>query len=287
MPKEKEVIVAEQEIDQAQSGTKFSLMPGSAEALIAKAIDKNVPVETMERLMAMRRELRSEMAKSAFDQAMAKFQAECPMIQKTKEVRTKAGAIAYRYAPIESIVAQVKDRIRDNGFSYAIDTETLEGTVKAICIVKHELGHSEQSSFEVPLGNKTDVMSQSQVVAAALTFAKRYAFCNAFGIMTGDEDNDGQTDAVRSPAALPAIGSAEGTIHRLQKHPPHPENAGLLMQIDADLLYMKKTREQVESQIGGKKLESLSVNQLQKVYDQIHEQRLAHIPIVEAESTQE
>jgi len=44
--------------------------------------------------------------------------------------------------------------------------------------------------MEVPLGNKTSVMSQTQVVAAALTFAKRYAFCNAFGIMTGDDDNE-------------------------------------------------------------------------------------------------
>ena len=33
-------------------------------------------------------------------------------------------------------------------------------------------------------------MSQTQVEAAALTFAKRYAFCNAFGILTGDEDTD-------------------------------------------------------------------------------------------------
>jgi hypothetical protein len=43
----------------------------------------------------------------------------------------------------------------------------------------------------VPLGNKTQVMSDTQVTAAAGTFAKRYAFCNVFGIMTGDEDTDG------------------------------------------------------------------------------------------------
>ena len=29
-------------------------------------------------------------------------------------------------------------------------------------------------------------------MAAAQTFAKRYAFCNAFGILTGDDDNDAQ-----------------------------------------------------------------------------------------------
>jgi len=37
-------------------------------------------------------------------------------------------------------------------------------------------------------------MSAPQVVAATITFRKRYAFCNAFGIMTGDEDIDGQIE---------------------------------------------------------------------------------------------
>ena len=161
-----------------------------AEALIAKAIEKNVSVETMERLLVMRRELKAEYAKEQFDNAMAKFQAKCPTIRKTKEVKTRAGVVAYRYAPLESIVEQVKELLKTHGFSYAVQTETLNGSVKAICIVKHRFGHSDQSSITVPLGNKTDIMSQTQVVAAALTFAKRYAFCNAFGILTGDEDTD-------------------------------------------------------------------------------------------------
>ena len=56
-----------------------------AEALIAKAIDKNVPVETMERLLAMRRELKAEWAKEEFDKAMSAFQSDCPIIKKRRE----------------------------------------------------------------------------------------------------------------------------------------------------------------------------------------------------------
>jgi len=164
----------------------------SAEMLISRAIDKNVSVDTMERLLAMRRELKAEFAKEKFDKAMSNFQSECPEIKKTKEVRTNTGQVAYRYAPIEVIVAQVKDILKRNGFSYSVQTETGEKNVKSICIVKHIAGHSEKYNMEVPLGNKTQVMSDSQVVAAALTFAKRYAFCNAFGILTGDEDTDGK-----------------------------------------------------------------------------------------------
>lgn len=163
----------------------------SAEMLITRAIDKNVSVETMERLLKMRRELKAEFAKEEFDKAMAQFQANCPEVKKTKEVRTKSGQVAYRYAPIEAIVRQVKSVLQRNGFSYSIQTETEPGKVKSICIVKHIAGHSESYNMEVPLGNKTQVMSDSQVVAAASTFSKRYAFCNAFGILTGDGDDDG------------------------------------------------------------------------------------------------
>lgn len=187
------------------------------EVLIAQAIAKKVPVDTMERLLAMRRELRAEQAKEAFDSAMADFQSMCPEIQKTKEVKTKAGKTAYKYAPIESIVKQVKTLLKDNGFSYSVKTETKETGVKSTCVVKHIAGHSEEFSFEVPLGNKTEVMSASQVVAAALTFAKRYAFCNAFGIMTADEDTDAVIEPEKQPAPSKTQEPPQATIMRLMR----------------------------------------------------------------------
>ena len=166
-----------------------ALQENQVEMLISQAIDKNVSVETMERILAMRKELKAEYAKEAFDADMAKFQSECPIIQKTKEVRSSQGLL-YKYAPIESIVIQVKALLAKYNFSYSINTVTGEKYVTATCLAKHALGHSEGSNFSVPLGSRTNAMSDTQQVAAALTFAKRYAFCNAFGILTGDEDTD-------------------------------------------------------------------------------------------------
>jgi hypothetical protein len=42
-------------------------------------------------------------------------------------------------------------------------------------------------------------MTTPQKFASALTFAKRYAFCNVLGILTGDKDDDANTAG--SPAA--------------------------------------------------------------------------------------
>jgi hypothetical protein len=63
------------------------------------------------------------------------------------------------------------------------------------------MGHSQESDFTVPIDEKA-FMNAPQKVASALTFAKRYAFCNAFGILTGDEDNDGQSVKVKSTGDL-------------------------------------------------------------------------------------
>lgn len=166
----------------------------SIESLIKDAIKNNTPVETMERLLAMRTQLKNEQAKEEFSKSMSKFQADCPVIKKDKAGgKTNSGVVAYYYAPLESIITQVGHLIQLYGFRYNFQTITGEDKVKVTCIVTHELGHSENSDVEVPLGAKTGVMSAPQVTASALTFAKRYAFCNAFGIMTGDEDNDAQT----------------------------------------------------------------------------------------------
>src|SRR5687768_1312205 len=190
-------------ITQEKQETVIMAVRHDAEALIAKAIDKHVPVETMERLLMMRRELKAEWAKEEFDKAMSAFQAECPIIKKTKGVKTGTGDIAYKYAPLDSIVEQVKDILSTHGFSYSVNQPVAKpGYIKVALTVKHKSGHSEVTCVELPLGNKTRIMSQTQVEAATLTFAKRYAFCNAFGILTGDEDTDAKpasNDRVSTP----------------------------------------------------------------------------------------
>ena len=127
--------------------TQALTLPGEAdklttfnvETLIAKAIEQKVPVETMERILAMRRELKSEYAKEQFDRSLAAFQSECPVIEKTKVVKNKDGTVRYKYAPIESIVSQVKGLLEKHGFSYTIDTKT-NGSVTAITKVTHYFG---------------------------------------------------------------------------------------------------------------------------------------------------
>lgn len=162
-----------------------------AEGLIAQAIDRNVPVETMEKLLAMRRELRAEKAKEAFDSAMANFQAKCPIIEK----KTTAGSAgySYKYATLDHIVSQVRGLLAQNGFSYTFDTRKSDHSFVTFCHVKHIGGHTETSQFEIAIDSGAR-MNISQKDGAASSYGKRYAFCNAFGILTGDEDTDARVN---------------------------------------------------------------------------------------------
>lgn len=180
-----EVVLVEPKLLPVQQERESS----SVESFISKAIEQNLPVETMERLLAMRKDLKAEHAKEAFIASMAKFQSECPVITKDTIVKDKYGKERYRYAALDSIVKQVKEPLGRNGFSYTIDVKNADSVITAMCKITHILGHSEVSSFEAPI-DKDAYMSAPQKYGAASTFAKRYAFQNALGILTGDEDTN-------------------------------------------------------------------------------------------------
>ena len=171
----------------------------SPQALITLAIEKNVSVETMEKLMDLQDRWEIKKSKKQFDEAMASFQIDCPVIEKKKEVKNNSGMVLYSYAPLEVIVKETKNLLKKHGFNYSFKTKTEKDNMTVECIAKHIGGHSESSTMEVPTVGGTGIMSAPQKVASAMTFAKRYTFCNVFGIITADEDIDakhGDTEVV-------------------------------------------------------------------------------------------
>lgn len=181
-------------------------------ALLDKAIDAKSAVEVMERLQAMRREIKAEHAKAAYDAALAAFQAECPIIQKHKQ----GARNAYKYAPLDDIILQVRDLLLKHGFSFSITSEVEKDWVKAVCKITHRDGHSESSEFKVPVDNRNTMMNDPQRYAGSLTFTKRYSFCNALGILTCDEDNDGGSrPKPPGPSTIAGDGNARELIKEL------------------------------------------------------------------------
>ncbi|MFA6048242.1 MAG: ERF family protein [Parcubacteria group bacterium] len=215
----------------------------SAEALIAQAIDRGTPVETMEKLLAMRRELKAEFAKEEFDKAMANFQSSCPIIKKSKKVLNRdKQSTRYSYAPLDVIVQQVRGLIKDNGFSYKVDADVAGETVTAVCTITHRAGHSESSKFQIPI-DKEAFMNKQQQFASALTFAKRYAFCDAFGILTGDEDDDGRIASLPPEQRKEAEKKQDEKVDCLTRLKHHLFKAGAKTEAEALEVYNSMTGE--------------------------------------------
>lgn len=163
------------------------------EALISQGITANLDVEKMKQLFELRQQVKAEQAREAYVESLSRFQEQMPVVEKTKKVMNKDGrTVRYQYAPLDAIAEALRKPLGDNGLSYRWETtnEPTQITVKAI--VTHRLGHSESSTFQVPIDSE-GYMTAPQKVAAALTFAKRYSLINALGISTGDEDTDATT----------------------------------------------------------------------------------------------
>ena len=173
----------------------------SVDKLISQGLTSNVNVEVMEKLFSLREKVKAEAAKEAFVSAMAKFQAACPVIKKDTPVKSKDGTLRYKYAKLDSIVSQVKKPLGDNDLFYSFKEEKDKDMATAICTITHKLGHFEISTFQVPIG-KEDFMTDAQKYGARMTFAKRYAFCNALGILTGDEDTDANTEKEKNAKSV-------------------------------------------------------------------------------------
>lgn len=239
----------------------------TAEAMIFQAISGGMSAETIEKLIGLARAVKADRAKEAFDAAMAKFQAECPVIEKKKKIYEKGQEhlpeekrkIRYKYAPLDSIVEQVKTPLANNGLSYAFDEEKDAEFTNIICIVTHFLGHSKKTGFKIPIGSE-QFMSDVQKYGARMTFGKRYSFCNAFGIMTGDEDNDAQEEG--SSTTAPPSTQRTGGI-----------NAGQISTIETLAKKLGTTMQEIEGwviHIKQKSMGELSLEEAKKIIESLN-----------------
>lgn len=181
--------------------------------LLRVAVEKQIPVETMEKLVALHERMSDRAAAQEFAEAMAKFQASCPPIPRTAKanIATKTGGrFGYTYAPLDQIARTIRPHLERVGLSCTWDSETNEAhtIVHCTCIVRHVNGHRSEARCSMPIESSAG-MSAQQKVAAAMTFAQRKSLCQALGLTTTEPDLDGQ---VASPESLRCIDREKADI---------------------------------------------------------------------------
>jgi hypothetical protein len=161
--------------------------------LISQAINSNLDIDKLERLLAMKERWDKEQARKAFFESLSAFQEECPDLRKTKAVFYKKDEpAAYHYAPLSDIDRQIKPILKRNGLSKRFEIVTTEGKITGVaCIITHVLGHSETTIMPTiadPSGGKNAI----QALGSGVQYGQRYALIAALGLTTADQDIDGR-----------------------------------------------------------------------------------------------
>ncbi len=160
--------------------------------LIIAALDRGIPAESLEKLVALQERMEARVAATEFEQALAKFRKECPSVFKTKRVEIEkrdGSTYGYDYAPLEDIMPAIEPHLAANGFSISWDRRCDKpGFMTSVCTLRHLNGHSRTSSFELPTESANPGMSIQQKYGGAATFADRKTLQAVLGIVAGDED---------------------------------------------------------------------------------------------------
>ncbi len=181
-------------IDRRESTSLARLDP---QALIEKAIESGSGIETMERLVALAKDVRAVQAREAWYEAMAEFQRRCPPIKKTRsaKIQTARASYSYSYAPLDEILSTIQPVMGDLGLSVSWRGRVEADKVIQNCRISHVLGHHEESGdvpMPIVLGDDGRGANPMQRVGIATTYAKRYSLLSIIG-MAPEDDEDGHT----------------------------------------------------------------------------------------------
>lgn len=175
-------------------------------ALLKVVQNPDIDPDRLEKFLNLQIKMEERQAERDFNNAMAKFQEECPVIPETGVVKNKDGSVRYTHGELDEMIFIVKPILTKNGLSYSFNTAPSgeEGKTDLITTVKHKNGHSEKHIYTFNSLDDGGSMNTSQRRKSALTYAKRAGLENALGLVTTGIDDDARR-AVDTPASTDQI----------------------------------------------------------------------------------
>jgi len=155
--------------------------------LLAYAIQQGSSIETIEKMMDLKERNDKYEAEKQFIDAMNKFRATCPTVEKTKQGHN------CKYAGLSESIDQIKETEAACGLSHRWTTgKADDGQTVVTCIVSHIAGHAESTTLSGEpdtSGSKNSI----QAIGSTVSYLQRYTLFATLGIAAGDEDTDGNS----------------------------------------------------------------------------------------------
>ncbi|QIG76663.1 essential recombination ERF family protein [Rhizobium phage RHph_I1_23] len=150
------------------------------------AMNPNVDIDKMERLLEMQERIMARNAKASYAAAFAKMQPDLPEIPEHGKGHNNVS-----YALWEDINDLIKPVISKHGFGISFQTGREGPNITVTAILTHCEGHSEQTTMILPVdtsGNKNAV----QAVGSSTSYGKRYTATALLNLTSRHEDDDGK-----------------------------------------------------------------------------------------------
>ena len=152
-------------------------------SLIQVALEKGVDPD---KLYDLQERHEVNQAKKAFNHAMSEFAKNAPKLVKDRNVAFKQ--TKYRYVTLASIVNEVQKVMSELGLSHRWKTTQNDQMITVECIVTHEQGYSESSSFTAPPDN-SGAKNSIQAIGSTISYGQRYTLLSILGLSAFEDDD--------------------------------------------------------------------------------------------------
>lgn len=155
--------------------------------LLQLAVEKDVDIEKLSKLMDLQERWDAQQAKKEYYASLSKFQVECPPILKSKAGYDNR----YYYAPLDQIIKVIKKPLYDNELTYRWEQAKKDKQIIITCIITHVSGHSEQTTLD-DVADTSGSKNAIQAMGSTVQYLRRYTLESVLGIATSSTDVDGE-----------------------------------------------------------------------------------------------
>ena len=177
---------------------------------------RDFPIETVERLFVLDKEIRAEAARREFFEAFNAAQKDMTPVRK---LATNTHTVS-KFARLEDVTRMLDPIILAHGFSRSLsstDSPTPDH-LRFVLVLRHIGGHEERHHLDAPndsvgmkgSGNKTALHG----MASSYTYCERHLLCKVFGVQVVSDD-DGNAGAGVGPGSETISGSKADDLHTM------------------------------------------------------------------------
>jgi hypothetical protein len=156
--------------------------------LLTTAIDKDLDISKIERLVELKKSMDADEAKKQYLMAMSVFQSLLEPIEMNGHVQymSNAGPVDYKYSEMADIKKAIQEPLKTAGLSYCFRPFMEGGIITVTTIISHSAGHQEE--FELRSGIESNSIKGIKSIQSTISYLKRYGLTLGLGLVGSEQD---------------------------------------------------------------------------------------------------